>query len=113
LAAADGGIDPLLKEIEVLAGQALTERLGPYRQAIDDVTPALRSLKARGDDRYAALAGSVIEVWHEMLTIYHQSAPSPDLRYRLAARHPASLEGASCLERRSSGSGAPLAVAGD
>ena len=113
LAAARGSNDPLLREIEALAGHTLTERLEPYRQAIDDVTPALESLEARGDsDRYAALAGSVIAVWHEMLSIYHESAPSPDLRRRLAVRYPAGLAGDLCRERRAPGSRMQVALAG-
>ncbi len=111
LAAGSGDVAPILREIEALAGQPLKDRLEPYRQAIEDVTPALRSLEARGDThRYSALAGSVIAVWSEMLGIYHEAALGSALRHQLLAKYPAALDGAPCLQRRDPMSGTQVAV---
>jgi hypothetical protein len=65
-----GPQSPRLAHVERLAGPGLTERLAPYRQAIEDVLPLMASLRARGDTlRYAQVANSVIAVWEEMRSI--------------------------------------------
>jgi hypothetical protein len=99
LRAANGYADPILDDIEKAGGPALTRRIDTYRQAIIDVSPALKSLKARQEDsRHSALAASALAVWHEMLLVYYEAAPSPTHRRQLEARYPAVTE-AACQAR--------------
>ncbi len=93
LRAARGYADPILDDIEQAGGPALSERIDAYRQAIIDVSPALKSLEARQERaRHSALAESVLAVWHEMLTVYLDAAPTPAHRRQLEARYPAVAE---------------------
>ncbi len=113
LAASSGEYDPLLAEIERLAGAALSESARPYWQALADVTPAINSLRARHEtDRYTVLSRSAVAVWHDLLAIYFAAAPSSDLRHQLLARYPAAA-GRCRGESGRAGAGARLAAAGD
>jgi len=57
-----------------------------YRQAIEDVLPLMRSLRARGDTvRLAQLAYSVIEVWSELESVQPEATPDEALREEIEA----------------------------
>jgi len=112
LAASSGEYDPVLAEIERLAGATFSQSARPYWQALADVTPAIYSLRARHEtDRYTVLSRSAVAVWHDLLAIYFAAAPTSDLRHQLLARYPAA--GRCCGESGRAGAGVRFAAAGD
>jgi hypothetical protein len=62
------------------------DRGSVYYQAIEDVLPLMRSLRARGDTvRLAQLARSVLEVWSELESQRPEAMPDEGLRQEIEA----------------------------